>query len=481
MPSTNSANAPSGTAAPTQQLRQNAIGTFGIVFFVLAFAAPLAAIMGVGPLVLGSAGSSGAPAAFALTTVILLVFSVGFAAMSREHSGPGGFAVYIGLAGGEAAARAASFVAVLGYNCFLFGNAALLGVTASSVVNGKLGIDLPWWVYVGLALVGLAVLGYREVSLSVKVLGVLLVLEMVIILVLDAVVLVKGGASGINADGFAPHAMGQGAIGTVFLLAFACFVGFEATTLFGEEARDRHRTIPRATYIAVLLVGGFYTLVIWVFQLGWGKDVVERADGDPGNFIFNLNTHFVGAWSTDVMQWLVITSIFAAVMSMHGALSRYLFAMGRDGILPAKVGTSHPTMKSPHVASLVQSAVTVVGYVVIVAVGADPLSVVYAWFVGVGAVAIVLLYLTASVAVCVSLRRSTIETRVAVTTLAPLAAAAAMAIVLYLAIHNFGFLTGSTNALINGLWLLAPLAALLGYFAGRRRRGVRVDDWAVTE
>ncbi|TWF75018.1 amino acid/polyamine/organocation transporter (APC superfamily) [Pseudonocardia hierapolitana] len=458
--------------APSTTLKADAVGTAGIAFFVLAFAAPLTGIIGLGPITLGEGGSPGAPGAFLLTTLILLVFSVGFAAMSREHAGPGGFAVYVGKAFGERAARGATGVAVIGYNTFLGGSVALFSASTANVLTGRYGIDLPWWVYGLTALAAIAVLGYREVKLSVRVLGVLLVAEVVIVLVLDAVVLATGGADGLDVDGFSPTAMTQGGIGIVFLMAFAAFVGFEATTLFGEEARDRQRTIPRATYLAVAIVGTFYVLSMWVLQLGWGAETATAASTDPANFLFALNTAFVGQWSTDIMQWLVLSSIFAATLSLHGSLSRYLFAMGRGGMLPAALGTTHRRMKSPHLASLTQTGVTTTLTVLMVVSGADLLSVIYPWMVGIGSVAILVLYVAASISVCVSLRRSPTETRLWVTTIAPITAAIAMGAVLVLAIVNYGFLTGTTNPVANSLWLLAPLAGLVGYAVRPRRRGV---------
>ena len=325
--------------APAMGLRPNAVGTTGIVFSVLAFAAPLAAIAGVAPIVFGAAGSMGAPGVFAICTVVLLLFSVGFAAMSRQHSGPGGFAIYVARAFGSGCGFGAAFIAVLGYNAFLSGNLGLFGYMTGQLVEGRFGLDVPWWAFSIIAAVVMGVLGYREIDLSVKVLGVLLIGEMAIIGVLAAATLIRGGYSGINFDGFTLGAIASGAPGIVFLLAFACFVGFEATTLYGEEARDRHRTIPRATYVAVLVVGLFYTLVMWVFQLGYGTDEAARvATDDPGNFLFAINTQYVGSWSTTAMQWLVLTSIFAAVLSMHNALNRYLFALGRNGALPSSLG-----------------------------------------------------------------------------------------------------------------------------------------------
>lgn len=447
------------------ELKAGSVGTIGVAFFVLAFAAPMTGIIGLGPIVLGSAGSPGAPGAFLVTTVVLLIFAVGFAAMSREHSGPGGFAVYIGKAFGPRAAHAASFVAVLGYNAFLASGTALFGATAANVLGERYGLHLPWWAYSVAILAVLAIVGYREVKLSVRVLGVLLVLEVVIVVVLDFAVIATGGADGINVDGFSPQWLTSGGIAIVFLLAFAAFVGFEATTLFGEEARDRHRTIPRATYLAVFIVGAFYVVSIWVLQLGWGTaGATTAADGDPGDFLFTINTRYVGVWSTDIMQWLVLTSIFAALLSLHGALSRYMFAMGRERLLPSALGSTHPSMKSPHRASATQTVITTAVIVLAILSGADPLSVIYPWIVGIASIAILTLYVAASVAVCVALRRSAHENRLWVTTIAPLVSAIAMGAMLILAVAKYDVLTGSHNVVVNSLWILVPVAAAIGLF-----------------
>jgi amino acid transporter len=444
-------------------LRPNSVGVAGIVFFVLAFAAPLTVVIGIGPIVLGEGGSRGAPGAFVLTALVLLVFSVGFAAMSRQHAGPGGFAVYIGAAFGERAANAATYVAVVGYNCMLTAGVAIFSATTADVLDTRFGLQLPWWVYGVTVIALIAMFGYREITLSVRVLGLLLVAEVVVVLILDAAVLISGGAAGINVEGFSPVAITQGGIGIVLLMSFAAFVGFEATTLFAEEARNRRKAIPRSTYLAVSLIGAFYAVSFWCLQLGWGIDTAATAAADPTNFLFGLNTRMVGAWSTDIMQVLVITSIFAAILSTHGALSRYLLAMGRNGLLPAKIGATHPRMKSPYLASLTQSTVTAVSMILMVVSGADPLSVLYPWIIGVGSVAILVLYVAASVAVAVSLRQSASENRLWVTTIAPVVSAIALTGILVLALVNYDFLTGSDNAVVNALWIVVPIAALIGF------------------
>ena len=60
------------------------------------------------------------------------------------------------------------------------------------------------------------------------------------------------------------------------------------------------------------------------------------------------------------MQVLILTGAFACAMAFHNVAMRYCYAMGREGILPKALGRTHPTHKSPYVASLVADRVAVV-------------------------------------------------------------------------------------------------------------------------
>ena len=70
------------------------------------------------------------------------------------------------------------------------------------------------------------------------------------------------GPSGLTLASFQPDVFTQGTLGIAVLFALTGFIGFEATAVFRDEARDPERTIPRATYAAVLIIGGFYALTV---------------------------------------------------------------------------------------------------------------------------------------------------------------------------------------------------------------------------
>ena len=43
------------------------------------------------------------------------------------------------------------------------------------------------------------------------------------------------------------------------------------------------------------------------------------------------------------MSMLILTSSFACGMAFHNTAARYLYSLGREGVLPAALGKTHPT------------------------------------------------------------------------------------------------------------------------------------------
>lgn len=456
-------------AVEASTLRRDALGVPGIVFFVIAAAAPLTVVVGVPPIVFGVAGNAAAAAAFAISGLVLLLFSVGYAAMSKHISGPAGFAVFAERAFGRRFGGAAAYLALLSYSGFLMGVYGVFGFLAAPFLADQLGLNLPWWGWSLVAVAVAAILGYREVNMSARVLGVLLIAEVLIVMLLDAAILVHGGAEGLSADGFSLSELFGNSPGIVLLFASASFVGFEATTLYGEEARDRHVTIPRATYLAVLLITGFYVVTFWALGVGYGSDAVATAQQSPDTFVFDLGELYLNHTMTDVMNWLVLTSIFAAILAFHNAMSRYFFSIGRNGLGPRRLAAVHDRHQSPHVASLLTSALAALVIAVFALLDGDPYVQLYGWFIGVGTVGILLLYLSGALSALVFLRLGKRDTRLWHSLLAPVLAVLALATIVALAIYNFDTLTGATTTVVKLLWVLPFVAAAIGFVVAAAR------------
>ncbi len=453
----------SATPAAGSSLKQHAVGVPGIVFFVVAAAAPLAATLGASPIAFMATGT-GAPGAYLITGLVLLLFAVGYSAMSRHVTSSAGFAAFLEVAFGRRAGFAGAAVALVAYNAMLMGLYGAFGFFTSTVVADLTGAETDWklWTIGAWALV--AVLGYLEVNLSARVLGVLMVGEIVILVIFAVVVFTDGGADGINVDSFQPSNVFTNGLGVALLFAAASFVGFEATAIYGEEAKDPERTIPRATYVAVVLIAVFYTFATWAISLAYGSDKIgQAATKDPAGFIFAANSQYVGEWSTNIMNVLLVTSYFAVLLAFHNTLSRYMFALGRAGMLPSLLGRTHSRWRSPHTASVAGTVVTLVIVGAFMVGDADPFGQLYAWLVGLGTLGVLVLQgLTAVAVITFFLRRERAQLRVWNCVIAPGLGALGLGVAAYLALDNWDLLTGATEGLPALLPWLLPIAAVGG-------------------
>ncbi|WP_372594936.1 APC family permease [Actinotalea sp.] len=466
------------SSPPTSGLR-GSIGVAGIVFLVVAASAPLTAIGGALPVMLAIGNGAGSPAAFIVVALVLLVFSVGFAAMSRHVVDAGAFYAYITEGLGRRMGLGAGGLALLCYTSIQAAVYGLAGATAQGLVIQIGGPDLPWWSWSLLLMLAVGALGYRNIDVGAKVLGVALTLEIAVIAVVAAAVLAQGGASGIDTVSFTPTAFFSGAPGIGIMFAVASFIGFEATAIYGEEARDARRTVPAATYVAVVLIGVFYALASWAFVLAFGSgDVVAAAQADP-DMIFTAAAVYVSPIVAQIMVVLLLTSLFAALLAFHNAIARYLFSLGRKGVAPTALSRTHPKHGSPYMGSLTQTASAAVAVGVFALAGADPVLQLFTWMGGVATISVLLLMVLTSISVIVFFARSGVDGRLWHTRVAPTLGTLGLMGLVALVLWNFTTLIDGSVVLAGGL--LALVVATFVLSAAIPARGSREAAGAVED
>lgn len=419
------------------------LGVGSIVFMVVAAAAPLAVVAANLPVLIIHSANPGAPIYFLVCTVLLVVFSVGFTLMSKYVPNAGAFYSYIQAGLGRVIGTGSAAVAICGYLMLLIGVTAYFGVVATSLISSYLGVDLPWWLLSLLLTALVAFLGYRDIELSAKVLGVALVLEALMVIIMDIAVIVRNGA---EAQSFAipmnELTVGVPALGVMF--AFYSFIGFEATAVFRNEARDPDRTIPLATYISVAAIGIFSAFSAWCVVIGVGTDrVVAAAAADPENVVLDLMASTVGVTFAKIVQVLLATSFLACALSFHNIVTRYVFALGRKRVLPSRLGEVHPRHSAPSRASL---SVTIVATVFVIGTAIaqlDPVNHVFTLAGATSSLSIVILMTLVSVAMIVFFRKVDTGKGVWHTVIAPVISAVGLGAILVMVIVNFGLLTGT--------------------------------------
>jgi amino acid transporter len=458
------------------ELKRGALGVGFIIFFVVSAASPLSVIAGGFPIGIMLGNGAGTPALLILALLVLLAFSVGYTTMSRHLTNAGGFYAFTSRGLGGLAGGAAGVLAMFAYNILQVGLYGMFGGVVSGTMESVFGLVLPWWSYSLMAMASIAILGYRKIDLSARVLSVVVIAEYLAILILDFAILKSGGDSGINLDAFdRTHVLG-GTPSIGLLFCFAAFIGFEATTIYGEEAKNPQRTIPIATYSSVLLIGGFYALSVWSMVVGVGADKIVpmlQALQDPTTFIYGMSDHFVGPWLTQIIRVLFMVSIYAGLLAFHNAAARYFYAIGRDGLLHSLLGTTHRVHQSPHMGSVLQSLIAAVVVLIFAALDADPILQLFAWFSNLATLCVILLMALTSVAVCVYFQRHP-ELNVGIWRgrILPVFSSLALVLVLGLAVVHFDVLTGASQLLSYGLCAIIPAALIIGVMLAARLRKI---------
>jgi amino acid transporter len=360
-------------------LKSGAVGIVAVLFMALANAAPITAMTGNVPIAVGYGNGTGAPAGFLVATVVLTIFAVGYVAMAKHITTTGAFYGFTSHGLGQVFGMASGLTAAMAYIVFEGSLVGIFSSFAKSTVETLGGPSLSWVVYALLVIVVIAVFGYYDIAISGRILGIFLVTEVALLALISLTILVKGGGpdgllagsiNPLNAFKAAPTStdgkiIGSAGIGLFF--AFWSWVGFETTAVYGEESRNPKKIVPRATLIAVVGLGLFYTFVSWMFIAANGtKDALDISRGSTGNafdMFFNPTKANLGTGGLDLYRILTVVGSFACALAFHNAASRYIYALGREAPsarIRETVGGTHATHQSPHVASAIQSVITLV-------------------------------------------------------------------------------------------------------------------------
>jgi amino acid transporter len=359
--------------APPVGFRRHSLSGWGLFFFAVSASAPMTVLVGGIVGAFAVTGVVAVPSAFVLLTVVLLLVWTGNVGMARyvRHSGPLYAHVAQGL--GPVAALGAAPVVLLSYNaiqCCLYG---LIGQTISDLGGGA------WWLWALVSWLLVAVFGLGQVSITAKVLALLLGVEVVVVACFAIFGLADAAPRGLDTSPlWMGELFGRDGVGSVLALTVACFVGAETTLACGEEAVS-YPVLARASYGSLLFLGVLYTMAGWAVTAVTGPDRVGEAAATRGvGIVFGVVQAHLGLLGLVLAQLFLVTSIFAAMLSFHQTVARYLFTLSRERLLPGGLGRVAARTGAPVGGSLVQSAIGLSVIVVCAGLGFSPMGMFYA-------------------------------------------------------------------------------------------------------
>ena len=436
------------------------VRSFGVLQLTMI---SVGATLGTGILViLGESVPLAGPAiwiSFAIAGLAALLSAVSYAEMAGLVPAAGSSYSYTYATMGEGMAWICGWCLVLEYAV----SVAAVAVGAGQYVNEALGVfglalpdsisqppgdggvmNLPAMVIVLLAMI-LLVRGAKE---SAWINTAIVVIKVAILVFFCAVAFTAFDAG--NFDPLLP--MGAAGVSAAASSVFFSYIGFDAASTAGEEARNPKRDLPRAILLSMLIVTTIYVLVA-VAAIGarpWGW-----FDGTEAALVKILEETTGQPWIALVFAVGAVLAIASIVLTVLYGQTRILLSMARDGMIPKIFGRVSPRTGTPAAGTLI------VGILVALAAGLVPLGALA------DATSIGTLFAFALVNVAVIyLRRKRPElTRTFRVPLFPLTPILGAFMCAYL-MANLGADTWATF----GIWMLVGVAAYFGY--GRRNSRV---------
>jgi amino acid transporter len=451
-------------------LAANRLGPFAIGSAIASSVAPLTVVTLVVPLAVAATGLIAFPVAILMVAAILMIYAVGYLAMARHIPNAGAFYAYVAHGLGRPAGVGTAWFALATYNSFqLCCYGAFSAAIGAPLLSDWLGFDVPWLIPALLAWALVAVLGANEVKVSGVVLVLLVVAETILVALYSLAIMLSSGFS------FNSAAMSLGSLtgpniaalaATVGVLAIqgtTSFAGVEQSVVYIEESKNPKRTIPVATYVTIATIAAVYWLSSWVQISAGGPQILERAATEADNLFFNQAAAVLGAWSMTLGKILLGTGTLAAAIAFHQAIARYVFALGREGVLPRVFGRT--TIKgAPRNASLAQTVLALIVLIAYAIAGWDPLVQLFYWGSTSGGVGVLLLYTLTSISVVAFFARNARGENLWQRMIAPLIATAVLLIVALLALDNLPGLFGVDPG--TGPARVVPTTLLLLFLAG---------------
>ncbi len=384
------------------------IGAAAIVFFALAATAPIAVLLTIVPAAYALGGGSTVPLAFVVLGVVLLFFSAGYAAMAHRAPFAGAMYSYVTRGLGRPAGTGAAWVALAAYHAVQLGLYGVAGSAAAPLLRAWFDLTVPWWGVAAVCWALVTLCGPIRIEIGSGLIALLVLGEAAVAAGFTAANVIKPGSSGFPLSSIVPDpsAIDRPGLGLLLAVGVLVFVGFEITGAFAEESMRPRREAGRAIYPTVAVLALLLAAGSWSLAIAAGPDRIAALARTRGTeLLFDLAAARLTPWAVTLGRLMLLTGLFAAILALHHAISRYLFALGRERVLPAALARTARRTAAPRTASMVQSLVAGVLLVTAYLAGVDEPAALARALSVVGGLGILVLLLATSLAALLHLNQ----------------------------------------------------------------------------
>lgn len=329
-----------GVAAPQHNKLHRVLGLPSLVFFGLAYMVPLAVFDTYGIVTQVTLGHL--PAAYVLTLAAMFFTAYSYGRMVEVLPAAGSAYSYSRHAFGGSTGFMVGWTLMLDYIFLPMLNYILIGIYMSEYFPG---IPAAWWITGAILLVTvLNILGIKVVARMNFVIIGFQVIFLAFFFTLFFTSIGREGAPSLLAPFYSEN-MRIGAIVSGAAILCLSFLGFDAVSTLSEETKSPKRDIPRAIMLCTVVGGLIFILSAWAGHIifpDW------QTFADPDAAAVDVMGKAGGAFMVSFFTAAYMTGTFASTMAAQASVSRILYAMGRDRVLPYTLfGTVHRTLGTP--------------------------------------------------------------------------------------------------------------------------------------
>ena len=289
------------------------------------------------------------PLCFVIAFIIMLFVANQYSEFSREIPSSGSSYTFVTEGLGKYVGYLTAWLGLAAIVTGIPYTYTLLGINLEALVLRWFGLDLNWSFWFVLALGITFALCYWGVRQSTNIDMTFLIVEVGVALVLAAIVLFHVGQHGSLP--LAPFTFGaipkSGNLGGGLIVAILTFIGFEASAALGEETSNPHRSIPRAVYGSMLLVGVFYVVMAYAGVVGYGLDRMVSGFANDAAPYDTISRHFGGPLLTVLIDLVGALAYFSAGIAIVNSGARVIYKVGSDGLFPRWAAWLHPRHLTP--------------------------------------------------------------------------------------------------------------------------------------
>lgn len=326
-----------------------------LIMFGLAYLTPTVVFNYYGVITVGTHGMMAL--AYIMTTVVMFFSAWSYARMAEVFPKAGSAYTYVQHSIGPRVGFLAGWLVLLDYLLLPLESYLVIGIYVH-----KYFPSIPVWMAV-LAVVVLAAIINIIGMKTAATIDTIIVAAQIGFAVLFVIVIIRhvlgGGGAGTLADATAIYNAGEFSMNNILsssAMLCVAFLGFDAVTTMAEEVENPRRTIPRAIMFIAVGAGVMFTIIAYFCQIGWPEGYLAIVDEDSG--IFELLDTLGISVISDIFFIIDNLSGFVCAMAALSAVSRVMYSMGRDNVLPKKVfGKLSPKFHTPILCILIASAV----------------------------------------------------------------------------------------------------------------------------